>query len=125
MLFCNFHELFSVWGTVVGAVVCLVENNVPCILQFSSGRVFEPDVPVGGGEAEEYTGGGVVRIEFCTADARLFDGDVGAEHPDVGEVRASTGVGLERGYTTWKCAVGETVLYVDCVADGVTPVVRR
>ena len=101
MFFSHIHQLLSVGETIFGAVVCLIEDDVPCIFDLDGDCVFKPYIPVGSGESKKDTSGGMVLIKFSTAYAWLLDGDVGSEYTDMGEVGAATCVCLERGDTAW------------------------
>ena len=77
------HKLGGIWGPVVGGVVSLIENGMACAFQFARSAVFEPDIPVGCGETQEDTGGGVVHVQFGATDAGLLHGHVAAENSDM------------------------------------------
>jgi len=67
------HELLGVGRSVVGRVVGFVKHCVLGGLYFTCCRVLEPDVSVGGGEAEENTCGGVGGVDFVASDSWLLD----------------------------------------------------
>ena len=68
---------------MVRCVVCLIEDGMPSRFQFCCVAVFVPNRPVGGGEAEEDSGGSVCHVQFSSPDPGLFHSHMAAENADV------------------------------------------
>jgi len=78
------HELLGVGQSVVGGVVGFVKHCVSGGLHFTCCRILEPDVSVGGGEAEENTSGGVGGVDFVALDSWLLDSHMTTEYAKMG-----------------------------------------
>ena len=111
----KFHELFSVWWSIVGAIVGLVEYDVSSIFELTSGGVLKPNISVGSSKTKKNTCCGVILIKFCTADAWLFYCNVAAKNPDVAKVRTSFCISLEWRHITRQRSMRQSIFHVDCV----------
>ena len=78
----NFHELGSVWRSMVGGVMDLVEDSVVGTLELPRGGVFKPSVCASWLEAE-YTGGGIGSVQFGLENSRLLHGNMTAKNVEM------------------------------------------
>ena len=76
MFLSQFHQLFSVGGSIIRTIVCLIEDNVACIFELPSCTIFKPYIPVGCCETEENARGSMVLIQLGAAYTWLLDRDM-------------------------------------------------